>query len=93
MMALPNSNDLVEAIQEYLKGRSDGQATNAEVEQTMRSRFKLTDADLAQRTRSAARANGESEWKLRLRRAKFSLTKAGVVEKGAGRGFWRVAER
>lgn len=92
-MALPTARDLVEAIHLYLEGCPDGQATNDQVELAMRNRFKLTDGDLMKRTQSAGRANGESEWRLRLRRAKFDLTKAGIVQSGAGRGLWRIVGR
>lgn len=89
-MAMPGSKVLVEAIREYLTTHAAREVSSEEVEQSMRKKFKVTEADLAARTPSIARANGESAWKLRLRRAKFNLIQAGVVVKGAGRGVWKV---
>lgn len=91
-MTMPRSRELAEAIRDYLATHAAREVSNEDVDQSMRRRFKLTDVDLVKRTPSIARTNGESEWKLRLRRAKFDLVQAGVIEKGAGRGVWKVIE-
>lgn len=91
-MALPSHQDLSAAVLEFLGKQPDRMASSKEVADRMAKKFRLSEADLRQRTGHARREMGESSWKLQLRRVKYDLSRQGLVQGGSeNRGAWRLS--
>jgi hypothetical protein len=86
-MALPGQQELRAAVLEFLGQQKAKQATANEVADAMARRFGLTRGDVSRKQAHSKRPDGESAWRLQLRRVKFDLARDGAVERGR-RGIW-----
>lgn len=92
-MGMPADNVLCDAVVEFLAKRG-GVASGVEVVEGLAKKFRLSAADLELRVSHPSRPNGESAWKHRLRRVKFTLRKQGHLASSSGeRGVWRLNRR
>lgn len=89
-MALPEDDEIANGAVDFLAKRG-GRGTSGEVAEALAKRFRLTEADLARRIEHSKRSGGESAWKQRLRRVKFTLVSEGKLTRSKERGIWQLA--
>lgn len=92
-MALPTNDELREAVRAFLRGCPQKRASSDQVAEALMRQFKVSAKDAAQRVAHRLRPEGESVWRLQLRRVKHDLTKGGDLRPSAdvGRGVWQLA--